>query len=213
MTLQEKIILEMGRQLATKGCRAITMDEIAQNTGISKRTLYENFTDKESLIEQCLLFYVDKIVEDTNKTINEAENSLDAILKIIYNKSEFARRFGYTALADIKKYYPAVFHTIFEKRNWDKEKNSPKVLFAKAIEEGLIISYINLDFIMNMLELNVHSAMRDEYLERNNFYTQKVIAYLHILIILRGIATIKGVEFIDNFSTKIRDFSQFDINK
>jgi AcrR family transcriptional regulator len=212
MTLQEKIILEIGKQLSIKGCKAITMEEIAQNVGISKRTLYENFADKESLIGQCLLFYINKTIEATNKMVDEADNSLDAILKIIYNKSKFAGKFGYATIADIQKYYPNIFNSAFARRSWDEEKHDSKLLFGKAIKEGFIVGNISIDFMLNMLELNVHNAMKDDYLEKNSFYTQRVIALLHILILLRGVATIKGIEFIDNFSSKIGDFSHFEIS-
>ena len=208
MELQEKIILEMGRMLSIKSCKAITMDEIAQNIGISKRTLYENFNNKESLIEQCLRFFIDKTVKEANKMVENAENSLDAILKIVHSKSTFIGKFSYSTIMDMKKYYPEVFNAVFTSNSWDKEKHNTKILFNKAVEEGFIMKYVDIRFILNMLELNVYNSKKAYYLEKNNFYPQKVISYLHILIILRGIATIKGVEFIDGFS-KMEDLNSF----
>ena len=54
MELCDRIIDETYKLLTTKSCKLITMDEIANNLGISKRTLYENFKDKSTLLEDCL---------------------------------------------------------------------------------------------------------------------------------------------------------------
>ena len=53
--LRERIILAAVELFTTNGIKSITMDEIAASLGISKRTLYEVFPDKETLLEECIL--------------------------------------------------------------------------------------------------------------------------------------------------------------
>lgn len=58
------------------------MDYIASQMGISKRTLYENFKDKDQLLLECIL-YIQKETEDEAEEIYKtAENSLDLLLKV-----------------------------------------------------------------------------------------------------------------------------------
>lgn len=52
--LKERIIATATEAFTTKGIKSITMDDIAAALGISKRTLYEVFVDKESLLKDCI---------------------------------------------------------------------------------------------------------------------------------------------------------------
>ena len=53
--LRERIIMTATEAFTLKGIKCITMDDIAAALGISKRTLYEVFADKESLLKECIL--------------------------------------------------------------------------------------------------------------------------------------------------------------
>ena len=52
--LRERIIETAVKAFAAQGIKSITMDDIATSLGISKRTLYEVFPDKETLLEECI---------------------------------------------------------------------------------------------------------------------------------------------------------------
>ena len=59
MCIRDRIIATATEAFTTKGIKSITMDDIAAALGISKRTLYEVFVDKESLLKDCLLYTSD----------------------------------------------------------------------------------------------------------------------------------------------------------
>ena len=83
MELKERIINETNGLLKIKSCRLLTMDEIANNLGISKRTLYEQFKDKSSLLENCFNMNFEKAVIDSYKIVETSENSLVSILLML----------------------------------------------------------------------------------------------------------------------------------
>lgn len=56
MATRESIITVTSNLFLERGCKSVTMDEVAQNNGISKRTLYEIFPDKAALLEACILY-------------------------------------------------------------------------------------------------------------------------------------------------------------
>ena len=56
--LKDRIIETASEAFTAHGIKSITMDDIAASLGISKRTLYEVFQDKESLLTQCILTYI-----------------------------------------------------------------------------------------------------------------------------------------------------------
>ena len=73
--LRERIIMTATEAFTLKGIKCITMDDIAAALGISKRTLYEVFADKESLLKECILQkqaerdkYLQEIYEQSNSS-------------------------------------------------------------------------------------------------------------------------------------------------
>ena len=74
--LRERIITAATEAFTSKGIKSITMDDIAAALGISKRTLYEVFADKESLLKECILQkqaerdkYLQEIYEQSNNCL------------------------------------------------------------------------------------------------------------------------------------------------
>lgn len=86
--LRERIIMTATEAFTLKGIKCITMDDIAAALGISKRTLYEVFADKESLLKECILHkqaerdkYLQAIYEQSN-------NVLEVILAVFQKSIE-----------------------------------------------------------------------------------------------------------------------------
>ena len=75
--LRERIIMTATEAFTLKGIKCITMDDIAAALGISKRTLYEVFSDKESLLKECIL----KAQADRDKYLQKVFKHLNAFLK------------------------------------------------------------------------------------------------------------------------------------
>ena len=82
--LRERIIMTATEAFTLKGIKCITMDDIAAALGISKRTLYEVFADKESLLKECILQkqaerdkYLQEIYEQSNNTCCLSEKHRD----------------------------------------------------------------------------------------------------------------------------------------
>ena len=86
--LRERIVVTAMEAFRTKGIRSITMDDIAAALGISKRTLYEVFADKESLLRECIL----KAQADRDRYLQqvyeESHNVLEVILAVFQKSIE-----------------------------------------------------------------------------------------------------------------------------
>ena len=102
--LRERIILAAVELFTTNGIKSITMDEIAASLGISKRTLYEVFPDKETLLEECILksqkdgdIFVKEVIETSN-------NVLEVLLRCYQWSIERFHATNKKFFEDIKKY-------------------------------------------------------------------------------------------------------------
>lgn len=198
MELKERIINETNGLLKIKSCRLITMDEIANNLGISKRTLYEQFKDKSSLLEDCFNINFEKAVIDSNKIVESSENSLVSILLMLKKANSSIHTIKYDYIKDLNKYYPEIYQKTFERHiNFQKELRNK--LLLNALENGLVLNDINFDLLNSMIQLNLFYCSKNEYTVQNPNHSLIEIAMMHIFIIMRGVSTIKGIEIIDKY--------------
>ncbi|MDD2530110.1 MAG: TetR/AcrR family transcriptional regulator [Bacteroidales bacterium] len=198
MELCDRIIDETYKLLTTKSCKLITMDEIANNLGISKRTLYENFKDKSTLLEDCLSNNFEQANEKVKKITENSENSLISFMLMTQMAHKSIANIGYDNINDIKKYYPQIYTNVFLK-HVDFHKKNTYQLIQKAIKEGLIIKKVDVDFLQNMLRVFLFYCSKNEYLSLNPDFNASKLFNIHLFIAMRGISTIKGIEIIDKY--------------
>ena len=86
--LKERIIATATEAFTTKGIKSITMDDIAAALGISKRTLYEVFVDKESLLKDCILTVQAERDRYLQEVYEQSHNVLEVILAVFQKSIE-----------------------------------------------------------------------------------------------------------------------------
>ena len=88
MEIRERIIEKTYELMSHLGVSSVTMDTIAQQCGISKRTLYEHFTDKRTLLQIVLhRFYIQRTLQ-VYRAMQSAPNKLEAMLSIYFISRE-----------------------------------------------------------------------------------------------------------------------------
>ena len=198
MELRTRIIKETFKLLGTKSCKSITMDEIANNLGISKRTLYEQFQDKKTLLEESLNAHFENGQRESAKIIETSENSLISFLLLMQKANKAMTLIGYDLIKDINKYYPEIYNnSIIKHISFFKDLSNK--LIKTALEQDLLLENINISFLHNMLQLNLFYASKNEYLSLNSNLTPSFISNAHLFIIMRGVSTIKGIKVIDKY--------------
>ncbi len=175
------------------------MDDLAQYMGMSKRTIYEYFRDKEELINECVL-YLDRLHEQRMKRISDqSENMFDLLMKIYQESLINMQKINKKFIDDIKKYFPEIQECHDRKKEENIRKSVP--FFQKGINEGWIKSELNPEI------LSVIISEEMELLFNGNFSVSSKFSFFDVyktlfFIFLRGIATDKGMIIIDNFMQK-----------
>ncbi|MBP1645252.1 MAG: TetR Family Transcriptional Regulator [Bacteroidetes bacterium] len=198
MELKDRIMNETFKLIVSKSCKLITMDEIANNLGISKRTLYENFKDKSTLIEDCLNANFEQANEKVKKIMESSENSLISFMLMTQMGHQSIATIGYENINDIKKYYPQIYTNIFIK-HVEYNKDNTYQLILRAMNEGLIINNVDINFIQNMLRIFLFYCSKNEYLSLNPEFNASKLFNIHLFIAMRGISTLKGIKIIDKY--------------
>jgi TetR/AcrR family transcriptional regulator, cholesterol catabolism regulator len=194
MEERTQYILEQVRKLYKRyGIRSVTMDDVSQHLGISKKTLYEHFRDKEELVRS-ILFLEHEIQEKVHKEIRSQElNALEELL-VVYNhiRTRF-RDYNPSMEYDIRKYYPELYGSIKEIRRKSMIESIHKNI-SKGKKEGLYRRELNTGIIAK-----VHVSRFENLFENGLFSMEELMSFevFHELFIyhLHGILSPKGLVF------------------
>lgn len=198
MEIKNRIITE-ARQLFVKyGIRSITMDMIAEHLGISKRTIYENFKDKNELLKSCINAAMADQRKMNEEIIRSSSNIIDAIFVFIKNSINTLKRINPAFFYDIQKYYPAIWRKTIHK-NDERNFNRIVSLLNKGISEGLFREDINVEIIARLI-LEQFKLLSNQEIFPEDKYSMIDIFENIVINFVRGIVTVNGLELIDTYN-------------
>lgn len=195
MTLKERILKEAGNLFYQYGIKGVSMDELSSAIGISKRTIYENFKDKEEI----LYTFLENKKEERNKTVIEFINSSDNIIEVFLQIIDFHKNKEMPTnkfYEDIYKYYPRIYKSI--QKEMEKNKIYMKEFLQKGVADGYIRENLNTDVAAFLVEESSYTYIRASYLEKPPFSFEELFQTMMVNFI-RGISTNKGIEIIDEY--------------
>jgi AcrR family transcriptional regulator len=182
------------------GIKSVTMSDIANQLGISKRTLYENFSDKETLLEACFAMSKDQAIQETKELIETSENVIDAMMRIYEKQLNDMHKINKSIVYDLKKYHPRLYKEINCERR--EERVSPFLpLFEKGVAQGFVRTDIDFEVLLWLLKAQFQMLLETDFIPMDKFSIKQFVEAI-ILNFARGIATIKGNEIIDEVLKK-----------
>ncbi len=196
---RERIIEHAMEMFATQGIKSVRMDDIASQLGMSKRTLYELFGDKEELLYLSMSRYVQLEAQRHSELAKKGSNVLDSlfiVLSYIVDKSAVSTRL----MNNLHKFYPNVCEKIAMESHQTRTENI-RHMISRGVEQGLFVDSFDPDFAISAL---YHMAsMQIDYRDRLLHGMDEQSALIHIIcIFFRGISTAKGMTLVDEFLKK-----------
>lgn len=177
----------------TQGIRAVRMDDVAKSMKISKRTLYEQFTDKEQLLLECVKLNADNQQLIHANYMEQSKGLMDALCFFIKHGLEEFSRYSPNFFVDVLK-YKAVREFLDKKHK--SERNIQETFLRKGIEEGLVVNNVNFKLLSRMNKAAIDTLIREKVYEQ---YPIQEIFRTFILVFLRGILTAKGQKELEKY--------------
>lgn len=103
---QLHILAQAALLFRTVGVRSVTMDDVAQHMGMSKKTLYKYFCNKRDLVEKAMMHHVSTEVCELEGISTNAENAIDEMLRITRHVNAQFASLNPAIVYETKKYYP-----------------------------------------------------------------------------------------------------------
>jgi AcrR family transcriptional regulator len=200
MEIRDRIIEGAAVLFKTFGIKSMTMDSLASHLGMSKRTIYEVFSDKDDLLVGVLKWMAERQRELVNRILNESENSVVAIFRLLEINSEHFQDMSPAFQADLKKYHYQVLLKKAEEYDMPDYTTNIQVII-RGINEKLFRQDINPDLANRCLYSLGRSTMDNDLYPFEKFARREVLKNVFINY-LRGISTAKGLELINRLEEK-----------
>jgi TetR/AcrR family transcriptional regulator, cholesterol catabolism regulator len=200
MELRERIIEGAEELFRTYGIKSVTMDSLANELGVSKRTIYEIFSDKDDLLIAVLIRMAQKQKELVKRVLEESENSIVAIFRMLEINRDYFQDISPVFQADLKKYHHDVFLKLTDGMDLPDYRNNQRVI-ESGIKEGLFRKDINADLVNRCL-CDLGKSILNNSLYPYELFTRHDVIRNIFINYLRGLATLKGLALIDKLEEK-----------
>lgn len=197
--LKEKVARVAADSFIRKGIKTVKMDDIASELGISKRTLYELFGDKEELLLEVVKYHREEMKKYMMQIAEKADNVLEIIMNFYIKTTEDFQITNVLFFEDIKK-YPQVTKFLEDGR---KENIASTIAFyRKGVDQGIFRADVNYDIVQEMIHVQMDTLIHSDAC-RNYSLVEifKTVVFMH----LRGISTVKGLELVDEFLDRMNE--------
>lgn len=176
-----------------KGIKAVRMDDIATAMAISKRTLYEIYSNKEDLLFECLRNENETLTRKIAEYAMSAENEMAVVAYFIKLRLRDLGSINPLFFTEMEKYGRIL---AFFKRNSEKQAARSQEFMRKGIEHGFFRDDLNYDIINRMGDAAMNYVMRTRLYEK---YKLNEIFHTFVIVFLRGCCTEKGLKYLDEF--------------
>jgi len=197
MEIQERIVTKAHELFMRYGIRSISMDEIASNLGISKKTIYHSFKDKDALVDGVLEIEMKSRECNCSKTKEICDNAVHEIFLALDIMEELFAGFNPSILFDLEKYHPESYKRFTEHHNGYLYKTISENL-VRGIREELYRSEINIDIISKFRIGSMFLIFNMNYFPFGSYSLPQLGAEITDNF-LHGLVTEKGRELIRKY--------------
>ena len=157
MDNKEKIVAGAGDMFMKFGVRSVTMDDVARELGMSKKTLYQSFTNKDDLVLEVSKAHIEAEKIEFGSVEAESANALDELFRITKCVRKSMQSVNPSLLFDLQKYHPTSWDLFLDfKYNFIRAMVERNV--TKGIEEGYYRSEITPDLMAKLRMEQVQMA-------------------------------------------------------
>ncbi len=181
----------------TYGFKSVTMDDIANAKGISKKTIYQYFENKTVLVEAAVMLLFQIISSGIEDIRSQEKNPIEEIYEIKQFLMKNLKDEKSSPQYQLEKYYPKIFHDIKEKQFCVME-DCVGCNLERGKTMGLFREDLNTEFI-SKIYFNCMMALKDKSLFPLEHFSMRMLMNNYLEYHLRGICTNKGLEHLNNY--------------
>jgi len=194
--MKDKILHTAADMFLNLGFKSVTMDDIAKEMGISKKTIYAHFSTKLKLVQAATFYVIDNINETISTICSRNLNPIEEIFTIKSMVHDQLKNEKSSPAYQLQKYYPRIF-----KQVKDKQFESVNLCIVdnlqRGITEGYYRSELNIDLITRFY-FSGNMSLTNYELFPIEVYDISMLKDAFLEYHVRAVATEKGLKTLKN---------------
>ncbi|WP_420321140.1 TetR/AcrR family transcriptional regulator [Flagellimonas sp.] len=194
--MREKILHKATEMFLNLGFKSVTMDDLANEMGISKKTIYSHYENKTMLVEESTMALFWFISNGIDEIIALQKNPIEELYEI--------KKFVMLHLKDeksspqyqLQKYYPKVHETL-KRKQYEVMQDCVFDNVKRGVDMGIYRENLNVDFVGRIYFSGVMSIKDNDLFPKQIFSTPELMDY-YLEYHLRGIVTPKGRKILNS---------------
>lgn len=195
--MKEKILNVADELFIKYGVKSVTMDDIARELSISKKTIYQFFKDKNEIVKEFTLSQCNCRRDDFEEIPQKSRNSVEALIMVTKCIRQNVLTLNPLLLMEVKRYYNDAWNIFLEFKEHTFYKSLEKTII-RGINEGYFREEINPEIIAIMRMEQVQSCFDPKVYPTDRFDFKEVQMQLldHFIY---GLLTPKGQKLFNNY--------------
>jgi len=189
------LLQKSGELFKKYGVKSYTMDDVAKELGMSKKTIYQFVENKAELVKLTMEQYLAEERTQLEAILKTSKNSVDEMIQMVAYFFNQVREFNPSALNDLQKYYPETW-TIYNEYRFDFMLRMLTKNMEDGIEQGLYRNDLNSNTIAKIYIGTIDVLINQQFFPSKKYVfidTYKEYLNYH----LRGIVSAKGLKYLE----------------
>lgn len=198
MELKERILESTNELFFQYGVKSITMDDIANHLGISKKTIYEVFKNKNELVKQIVELNLNFTKSEIELKLNNSLDAIDAVVQITVAISGMMERMNPKLIYDLQKYHANAWKVFVEFKNKFLVDTVIKYL-RRGKREGVFRPDMKLKVLAKIRIEQIESLLDPRAFPADQYSIKELMneSAKHFII---GVTTLKGHKLFNSYN-------------
>lgn len=200
--MSKNLLVKAGDLFLKYGIRSVSMDDIARELGISKKTLYQNVENKADLVKRATEEWLKDDLHSCNRIQSEDKNAIDELIELGRHVVDLLKGLNPSLVYDLKKYYPKVWD-LHEKHRWEFIEPALRGNMIKGIKQGMFRDDVHVEIIARLYVSKMDLIFGSSVFPAGKYsipelYIEALKYHIH------GIASAKGVKRLEKILSKTK---------
>lgn len=198
MEMQNRILIKSHELFLKYGIRSVSMDEIASQLGISKKTIYQSYADKNALVSGVIDIEIDRTHRECAYHRSACLDAVHEIFLAMDMMQEMLSNINPVLLYDLEKFHPQAFQKFKEQHNqflYQVLKNN----LERGMEEQVYRSGFNTDILARYRLGSMFLVFNNDYFTHGKYLLNEIVAVMTDNF-LHGLVTEKGKQLIEQYT-------------
>ena len=197
--MKQKILHKATDMFLSLGFKSVTMDDIAAELGVSKKTIYNHFSNKTALVNEVTNSVFEIVCEGIDLICSKEENPIDELYEIKRFTMDYIKNEKTSPQYQLQKYYPKIYANIKNKQ-FDVMQDCIVENLKRGVSLGFYRQSIDIAFTSRIYFSGIMGLKDAELFPLKNF-SMNMLMSNYLEYHLRGICTDKGIQRLNEIIT------------